>query len=149
MLRYQPLIQSEISNIDQHSIYHYIKETGDHYPDFFNWYYLKVIPGLLTGDRKILIETRDKDLKGIAIVKYSEKKICHLNVMNIYKGSGAGIKLFERCFQELNTRRPFLTISEEKLLLFKRIISYYDFKLTSVRYDLYRKNKKEYFYNEV
>lgn len=68
--------------------------------------------------------------------------------MENYQNKGIGIHLFERSFEALNTRMPFLSVSEEKLLSFKRIFDYYGFKLTSIKNSYYRNNKKEYFYNE-
>ena len=88
-------------------------------------------------------------LRGIAILKYNEKKLCHLSVMDAYKNKGYGIKLFKKSFEELKTEKPFLTVSEEKLPDFKRVFDYFGFKLTNVIEGYYRDNKKEYFYNQL
>ena len=81
-------------------------------------------------------------------MKLSEKKLCTLRVMENYQNRGIGIRLFEKSFEVLNTRMPLLSVSGEKLLSFKKIFDYYDFKVTSIKEDYYRKGKKECFYNE-
>lgn len=131
------------------NVYLNLKEATLYYPDFKNWFYSKVIPGVLLGERKIILEARENNIAGIAIVnKGCEKKLATLRVGEFYKNKGLGIKLFEKSFEELRTDKPFLTVSEEKYPEFKKIFRYYGFKLTNIHYDLYRKNKKEYFFNE-
>ncbi len=97
------------------------------------------------------MEYSDNKLAAIAIIKRTlgENKICNLTVLNDYKNRGIGIKLIKRCFRELGTKKPFFTISEEKLPEFAKIIKYFDFKKSRSVYGLYRKNKVEYFYNEI
>ncbi|WP_187647748.1 GNAT family N-acetyltransferase [Nitrosophilus labii] len=131
-------------------IYNLIKEAKLYYPKFDLWYFGKVLPGLSFQNRKFLIEKRDTDIAGIAIIKHSlnEKKLCTLRVIDNYQNRGIGIKLFERAFEELETDKPFLTVSEEKYEQFKRIFDYYGFKMTSKKKGLYRKDKYEYFFNE-
>lgn len=77
------------------------------------------------------------------------KKLCTLRVVENYQNKGIGIRLFEKSFETLNTRKPLLSVSEEKLPSFKRIFDCYGFKLTSIKDGYYRPNKKEYFYNEI
>ncbi|WP_301009007.1 hypothetical protein [Helicobacter sp. UBA3407] len=120
----------QMRQINEYVTYHYLKEAKQYYPNFDIWYYQNVI------------------LKGICIVKLSEKKLCTLRVMENYRNKGIGIRLFEKSFEALNTRMPLLSVSEEKLLSFKKIFDYYGFKLTSIKENYYRKGKKEYFYNE-
>ena len=134
---------------DQYVIYHYLKDAKQYYPHFDIWYYQNVIPAINSGDKKInTIENKDT-LKGVCIIKLSEKKLCTLRVMENYQNKGIGINLFEKSFEALNTRKPLLSVSEEKLPSFKKIFDYYEFKLTSIRHGFYRAGKKEYFYNEI
>lgn len=152
-----PLIETTSSTViissckdifNEYSIYYSINKARLYYPNFDVWYFTNVIPSLKNGSKKMIVSQINKNLRGLAILKYSEKKICHLSVMDLYKNKGYGIKLFEQSFNELKTDKPFLTVSEEKLPEFEKIFKYFDFKLTNVIEGYYRKNKKEYFYNQ-
>lgn len=140
------LFQSEL--LVYEAIYERIKKAKKFYPDFKNWYYSKVIPEVINNKREIILEQRANEIVGLSIVKFDEKKLCTLKIFDEYKNRGYGLRLFEKSFERLETNKPFLTASEEKHQEFKRIFKYYNFELTSVKENLYRKGKKEYFYNE-
>jgi ribosomal protein S18 acetylase RimI-like enzyme len=131
-------------------IYYELKATEKLYPNFNYWFYNKVIPDVLQDKRKILLEIRNNEIAGIAIIKNTseEKKLCTLRVTSKYQNKGIGLKLFERAFEELNTSKPFLTVSEEKYKEFEKIFKYYGFELTNKIKDYYRKGKSELFFNE-
>ena len=139
----------ETQQINEYAIYYYLKDAKRYYPNFDIWYYQNVIPAVKNGDKKIITIKNEIVIKGICIVKLSEKKLCTLRVMENYQDKGIGIRLFEKSFEALNTRTPLLSVSEEKLPSFKKIFDYYGFKLTSIKENYYRKGKKEYFYNEI
>ena len=126
-----------------------IESAGIYYPQFDTWYFQKVIPDLLLGRRKIITETREGSVVGTAIIKLSEElKLSTLKVDEHYENKGIGLKLFEKSFDLLDTEKPFLTVSEERLPLFQKIFKYYGFELTNVYDDIYRNGKKEFFFNE-
>lgn len=130
-------------------LYAHLRQAQIYYPEFRNWFYEKVVPDSLANNRKILIEERDNKIAGIAIVKkVDEKKLSTLRVMEAYQNRGIGLKLFERAFEVLESDKPFLTVSEEKLPEFDKLFKYYGFKLTSVHSGFYRHGKKEFFFNE-
>ncbi|MBZ7929158.1 MULTISPECIES: GNAT family N-acetyltransferase [Campylobacter] len=140
----------EIKQDDIYLFYHYLKEAKVYYPNFDIWYYANVVPSINNGTKQIIIISENNIIKGISIVKLQdEKKLCTLKVMDNYQNKGIGIKLFEKSFEVLKTTKPLLSVSEEKLPVFKKIFNYYGFKLTSIKDSYYRKNKKEYFYNEI
>jgi len=128
-------------------IYKKISSAKQYYPDFENWYYANVVPSILNGDKEFLFEIRNSKIVGLAIIKHSEKKLCHLSVFDGYKNRGYGLKLFEKSFQALGTSKPYLTVSEEKYIEFKKIFNYYGFKLKYKKLNAYRKNKYEYYFN--
>ena len=130
-------------------VYSYLKAAEIYYPEFRKWYTEKVIPELFTSNRELIVENRNDDIAGIAIVKKEENKLCTLRITEDFQNKGIGLKLFEKSFESLNTGKPFLTVSEEKLVEFEKIFKYYGFKMTSIHKDLYRKGKKEYFFNEM
>lgn len=64
---------AEIQQIDEYAIYHCLKEAKQYYPNFDIWYYQNVIPVIKNGDKKIITISNRNILKGISIVKLSEK----------------------------------------------------------------------------
>jgi len=146
-------IDSRISTVEKSLYYKFIfshlSGASSLYPGFHNWFFNRVVPGIELGERQLLIEGRNNHVAGIAIVKTGcEKKLCTLRVSEQFQNKGLGIKLFESCFEALDTCKPLLTVSEEKFPEFQRIFDYYGFEITSVRKDLYRKGKNEFFFNE-
>lgn len=131
-----------------YSAYFYINEAKKYYPGFDVWYFLNVLPELSNGNKKIIYERDPRNLKGLAIIKPSEKKICHLSVMPNYRNKGIGIRLFKKCFEELETNMPFFSVSEEKLPEFQRVFDWFGFKQTDAIKGYYRPEKTEYFYNQ-
>lgn len=131
-------------------VYSELKSAELYYPNFKDWYYSKVVPDILLNNRSLLIEQRQKDIAGIAIIKNTiqEKKLCTLKIIDHYQNRGIGLKLFEKTFEALETTKPLLTVSEEKMVEFQKIFKYYDFKLTSIKKDLYRTGKVEFIFNE-
>lgn len=128
-------------------LYKKILSATIYYPDFKKWYYTNVIPSILNGDKEFIFEIRNNKIIGLAIIKHSEKKLCHLSIFDEYKNKGYGLKLFEKSFQALGTNKPYLTVSEEKYIEFKKIFDYYGFKLKYKKLNIYRENKYEYYFN--
>jgi len=122
---------------------------SEYYPNFSKWYSEKVRPGLIGGERKILLRYVGKNLGGIAILKDSktEKKLCCLRVMPAYQGSGMGVRLFEDSFRRLETERPLLSICEEQSERFAKVFDHFGFELTRKYENYYRLNKSELSFN--
>ncbi|QHQ19923.1 GNAT family N-acetyltransferase [Pectobacterium brasiliense] len=119
------------------------------YPDFNSWISNVVIPSIVTGERSIIFEYREYDLAGLAILKdnLAEKKLCCLQVMPKFQGSGIGLTLFERSFELLNTNNPLLSISEEQNKNFLKIFKYYGFEFGEAYHQYYRPLKTELSFN--
>lgn len=143
------LIQEYKAIHNEIAIFQFLSEAKKYYPAFDMWYFQKVIPEARLGKREILSEVRDGKIVAIAILKNTlqEKKICTLRVSEEFKNKGLGIRLFQRAFQVLQTDKPFLTVSEEKLPDFKKIFDYFQFEQTAVLENYYREGKKEYIFN--
>lgn len=129
-----------------------IKTLGDlrlFYPEFNSWISKVVIPGLIRGERSIILEYRGEDLAGLAILKDSlvEKKLCCLQVMPKFQGLGIGLTLFEKSFELLNTKTPLLSISEEQNDNFSKIFKYYGFEIGGNYHQYYRPLKNELSFN--
>ncbi len=138
-----------IYNTYFNNIYSRLNSAEQYYPNFKNWYYDKVVPDILNNRRDFIFESRNDKIVGLSLIKYEEKKLCTLKVFEEYQNKGYGLKLFEKSFEALDTDKPFLTVSEEKYIEFKKVFEYYDFKITDVKQGLYRNDKLEYFFNEV
>ena len=130
-------------------IFEHLAELSGYYPDFDEWLSKKVFPGLMSGERSILLEYRRGDLLGLAIVKddKTEQKLCCLRVLPPYQGTGVGLRLFERSFEVLNNDSPLLSIAEEQLVIFRKIFKYYGFEFAKIYPDYYRPFKAEISFN--
>lgn len=134
-------------------VFNKIKFLSTDYPGFKEWYFEKVIPGLLTSEREILIcivnEEDEFKLGGIAILKNTneEKKICTLRVTKKYEKNGVGYTLFEKAFEILKTDKPIFTVSSDRIKMFERHLKRYDFKQTELLEDYYSEGKSEFIFN--
>ncbi len=118
------------------------------YPGFVQWYESKVEPGLLSGERKILIRASGRRLAGLAVLKLTqERKLCCLRVLPAFEGSGIGVRLFRDAFEILGTEHPLLSVSNERLPVFERIFDYFGFRVGAEYVDLYRQDSLEYSFN--
>jgi hypothetical protein len=130
-------------------IYSYLSGAKYYYPEFEVWYYDKVLPEIISGERNLIVKQRGESIAGIAIVKFSECKLCTLKVLKEYRNVGYGIWLFEKAFEILKSEKPFLTVSEEIYPDFRRVFEYFGFRLTNIKIGLYRVGKCEYYFNEI
>lgn len=119
------------------------------YPEFNSWVSNTVVPGIITGERSIILEYRKDTLAGLAILKDSsvEKKLCCLQVMPEFQGSGIGLTLFEKSFELLNTKNPLLSVSEEQKENFLKLFKYYGFEFGENYHNYYRPLKNELSFN--
>ncbi|UST64022.1 GNAT family N-acetyltransferase [Pseudomonas moraviensis] len=131
------------------AIIRHLKDLSGFYPEFNTWLYQKTIPGIIAGERSIILEHRRGTLSGLAIVKNSEfeQKLCCLRVLPEFQGSGVGLRLFERAFELLNNDRPLLSVAEEQIPVFQKLFSYYGFELEKKYNGYYRPLKDELSFN--
>lgn len=120
-----------------------------YYPDINHWYVNKVIPGIYTGDDKILLATEGQHVVGIALGKTGEEtKLRCIRVVPEYQGSGLGIRIIDRMLDVLEDPAPHVTVSEELIHQYSRMfVNRYGFKLNEVGKGLYRPGKLEYCFN--
>lgn len=133
-----------------------ISDISNTYSNFNDWYDNKVIPELLSGlgrELAVLVfqQNNKSQIVGVIITKETpeEKKLCTINVNKDYRKLGISTLLFEACFIILKTRNPFFTVSEEHYETFKPIIKRFNFKVTSIKDNVYLNGKKEYYINET
>lgn len=128
----------------------FIKTLDEFYPDIEHWYINKVIPGLFTGNDKLLIARDGIHIAGVALGKSedNETKLRCIRVHPDYQKSGLGIKLIDGMLEQLEDDRPVVSVSEEMFHLYSRIfVNRYGFKLNDVTKGQYRPRKLEYFFN--
>lgn len=130
-------------------VYQEIKCLDNEYPNFSQWFYGKVVPGLVNHTRVICIVKDEKGtILGVLITKNDgEKKICTLRVASGGRRQGIGRMLLEESFKILNTNRPMITVSQSHISEFKKLLGQYHFKLKQVYYGYYSHEQLEYSYN--
>ena len=119
------------------------------YPGFASWFNDRVLPGILVGERTVVLEQRSGNVAGFLIVKHTanERKLCTLRVLEELQKRGLGIRLFEIAFEILETEKPLLSVADLNLAAFRRIFRYFDFRSEATYRNLYRPNSMEYSFN--
>jgi hypothetical protein len=119
------------------------------YPHFDRWFSSKVLPGIYTGERTLLIEERDSSAVGLLILKHTatEKKLCTLRVRPHFESKGLGVRLFQTAFEILGTERPLLSVSQPSEPKFQRLFAYFGFAKQAVYQGRYLPMVDELAYN--
>lgn len=120
------------------------------YPDYTKWYFSKVIPGVIEGNREILICTIDKSVAGILIFKKqaTEKKICTLFIVEKFQKLGVAEKLVRKACDLLGTKTPLFTVSYSNFNEFKNLILKFEWERTqTLPIGFYNLEYEEFVYN--
>lgn len=120
------------------------------YPDYTKWYFSKVIPGVIEGNREILICTIDKSVAGILILKKqaTEKKICTLFIVEKFQKLGVAEKLVRKACNLLGTKTPLFTVSSSNFNEFKNLILKFEWERTqTLSIGFYNLEYEEFVYN--
>ncbi len=120
------------------------------YPDYTKWYFSKVIPGVIEGNREILICTIDKSVAGILILKnqVTEKKICTLFIVEKFQKLGVAEKLVRKACDLLGTKTPLFTVSSSNFNEFKNLILKFEWERTqTLPIGFYNLEYEEFVYN--
>lgn len=144
-------IEEASSFVSAFSALPFIQSLNEYYPDIEYWYVNKVVPGLITGNDKLLI-ARDSNfnITGIALGKQTvdESKLRCVRVHPDYQQSGLGIRLIDGMLDLIGERKPGVTVAEEMFHLYSRaFIKRYGFELSDVTKGRYRRGKLEYGFN--
>lgn len=142
--------QEDFINI-ANEIYELTTHLNDTYPGYKEWFYEKQIKGCLTQNRNIIF-IRNKEGKIIALSclkkEQEEKKICTLFILDKYRKQGLGSLLIEESMKFLETTKPLITLTKDKLPMFKKIITKYNWKLTRIIDGIYNDDIKEFYFND-
>ncbi|HLP48659.1 MAG TPA: GNAT family N-acetyltransferase, partial [Candidatus Kapabacteria bacterium] len=97
-----------LNNFYIDSAYAAIDKLSYEYPNFGKWYYEKIVPGLFSGERKILVNLIDNTISAVAILKDTadERKICTIRVHPLFRRQGVGKMLIGKSFELLGTDKP-------------------------------------------
>lgn len=120
------------------------------YPDYTKWYFCKVIPEVMEGNREILICTIDKSVAGILILKNqaTEKKICTLFIVEKFQKLGVAEKLVRKACNLLGTKTPLFTVSSSNFNEFKNLILKFEWERTqTLPIGFYNLEYEEFVYN--
>src|SRR5262249_16978710 len=74
------------------------------YPTFTQWFEHRVVPGIATGERTIVMREGSGSMAGVLILKHDgiERKLCTLRVRDELANRGLGIRLFQTAFSLLD-----------------------------------------------
>ena len=130
--------------------YKVLKDLGTYYPDFYSWYWNKVVPNLYLGITNIILLLVDSEIVGVSIIKNSEveSKLCALRIKEQYKNKGYALYLIDYSLKLLNIDKPLCSVSEDLINQYSRIfINKYNFNISHVYKGIYQRNKLEYEFN--
>ena len=138
------------SEID--SIFSELSFLRTEYPDFYSWFYDKVVPELSNGSREVFIAQTPLSfgkVNGVLVLKNtsSEKKICTLYVDKESRMNGIGQKFMNIAFNELNTDKPLITVSDNRLKDFDGLLNKFNFESVDALPNYYADNHTEYTFN--
>lgn len=119
------------------------------YPCFDEWLSTKVLPGLASGERTIVVEERLGRAAGLVVLKHThaERKLCTLRVRPEFEFRGLGVRLFDTAFEVLETRHPLLSVSEVALPKFSKLFQHFGFACEAAYRGLYVPRVHELAYN--
>jgi hypothetical protein len=150
------LVNKDTVSRDQHIVEHSLRLLSTDaeflrcsYPNFDHWLTSKVLPGIYTGERTLLIEQRESSVVGLLILKHTaiERKLCTLRVRPHYESKGLGVRLFQTAFEILETERPLLSVAQPVETKFHRLFAYFGFSKQAVYEGRYMPKVNEFAYN--
>lgn len=129
--------------------YNFLYELNYEYPFFRTWYTERVLKNMHRGTRHLDVVIYNKRIAAVLILKREqhEKKICTLRVHPAFQGNGIGRQLILRAFTLLETERPLISISDQRITQFSKLLKYFNFKLSDIKQGFYKKNIEEFIFN--
>ncbi len=126
-----------------------IEKLGESYPNFYDWYWNKVVPGIWTGNDEVVLAYKKDEIIGVSILKNSgEKKLRALRIKEKFQSKGFGLYLIDESLKRLNIDKPLCSVSEKMINDYSRIfINRYKFDISHVYKGLYKKGELEYEFN--
>ena len=130
--------------------WHSIAFLRDMYPDFRTWYWAKVVPGLIQGERRMFVERDGDYLSGIVIAKRAEEcKLCTIWTHPAVRGRGVATRLIRDSLDWLGTDRPLVTVPDKALASFSGLFKVIGFEHRHAVAHLYGLGRTEHVFNGV
>lgn len=141
--------RSSQSLVDLYRAFPLVANLDAYYPDFADWYWNKVAPSAMCGDSFLVLAEDGDEIVGAAITKSGDAaKLRCVRVLPRLQGRGVALHLIDHALRGLPTDRPELTVPEELIHDYSRIlVNRYNFNLCKVDKGLYRRGKLEYQFN--
>ena len=123
------------------------------YPKHREWYFTKQLPATINGDERNILFARnpenENEIIAIACLKKveEEQKICTLYVSDKCRRLGLGTAIIEESMKWLSTTKPFITLADYKLEMFRPIIDKYGWELTEIVTGIYNDRSQELCFN--
>ena len=142
------IFKNATSIMELYEIYHLIKDLDNQYPNFYDWYWNKVVPNVLINNDEVIIGFKNNLLVGISIIKKESNKLCAVRILDEFKNKGFGLHLIDESLKRLNNDKPLCSVSDKMINDYSRIfINKYNFDMTFVYKNLYNKDSLEYEFN--
>ena len=139
-------LEPEIINLITNEILNITLPITDDYPEYKTWFLTKHLAGIGIN-RDILFTTYKKEIVGIANIKFSEQKICTLYIKPGFRENKIGRQLVKTCMDKLGTNKPLITISSNKIHLFKKIIKENNWEYSESLGNYYTIGSDEFIFN--
>ncbi|MEQ3644183.1 MAG: GNAT family N-acetyltransferase [Paracoccus sp. (in: a-proteobacteria)] len=118
------------------------------YPNFKNWYWDKVVPGVPLRNRRIFVSMDNGQISGILIAKkQSEKKICTVWVPPKFRRRSVARDLMKNAITWLETPYPLFTVPDERMSEFSKLTDFFGFERGEVAVDFYGHGRIEHTFN--
>ena len=111
------------------------------YPEYKDWFLNKQVKGI-NIDRDIIFAVYNNEIVGVSSIKGDT-----LYVKKCFRKNSIGTNLVNLSCEELETDKPLITISSNKLYDYRKIILERDWECNEVIDDLYKLNSDEYVFN--
>jgi len=120
----------------------------DDYPEYKDWFLNKQVKGINT-DRDIIFAVYNEEIVGVSNIKGDilEKKICTLYIKECFRKNSIGSNLIKLSCEELETDKPLITISSNKIYDYRKIIIKNQWELSEELNNFYKTNSDEYVFN--
>lgn len=121
---------------------------GDDYLKYQEWFFNKQLPETLNSSKRNILFVQDNSkIIAVSCLKKDskEQKICTLYVTPSYREKGIGSMMLTKAMEWLETTKPYITIRDYKLAMFKLFIQKYNWELTEVIQ--VNSKEKEFCYN--
>lgn len=122
--------------------------AAKYYPGFYKWWDIKVLPGILSGQRFVCLAYSSDILAGVMVLKNTEeKKISSLYVFPEFRGQGIGTALIQVAIRVLRTNTPVISIPEPLETAFTPLLQSFGFQEKHRHPDYYMAGITEIVYN--